>query len=54
MKLLYSEGKKVEIYFIRSRFISFDPVTSEDLTPYLFYDEVLVAIGWPSVVQTEN
>ena len=40
------DGVKVEIYFMRSSFISDDLLTDDEFTPYLFNDEILVGIGW--------
>ena len=43
------DGKTVEIYFMRSRSFNDGIVTDDEFTPYVFEDEVLVAIGWTAI-----
>ena len=50
----YKDQTKVEIYFVRSAWTSDEYLTSNELTPYLFYNEILVAIGWPAVEEKEQ
>ena len=54
----YNNQTKVEVYFVRSGVdgtgVSDGYVTSNELTPYLFYNEILVAVGWPAVEEMEQ
>ena len=40
------DGKVREIHFARSRRIPDGRTTDDEFTPYVFEDDVLVAIGW--------
>lgn len=50
----YNDRTKVEIYFVRSALITDGYLTSNELTPYLFYNEILVAVGWPAIEEQEQ
>lgn len=52
----YKDNMKVEVYFVRSAgaWVTEGEVSSDEFTPYLFIDEILVAIGWPAVEEFEN
>ena len=50
----YKDNYKVEVYFVRSGLVSLGRVSSDDVTPYLFVDEILVAIGWPAIDEYEK
>jgi len=39
-------GKAVDLYYFRSGWVSDGRLTDDELTPYLFIDNTLVAIGW--------
>lgn len=43
------DGKKREVYFLRSRSFNDGLVTDDEFTPYVFEDNVLVAIGWTAI-----
>ena len=40
------DGKRVDILYIRSDWISDGKTTDDELTPYIFEDQILVGIGW--------
>lgn len=42
-------GKKVEIHYFRSSRIPDGKTTDDELTPYTFVDDKLVAIGWQAI-----
>ena len=46
----YMEDDKVkEIYFFRSRSFTDGIVTDDEFMPYIFEDNILVAIGWTAI-----
>lgn len=50
----FKDDRIVEVFYVRSGWDMDNILTKRELTPYLFIDDVLVAIGWPSVEQFEN
>ncbi len=42
-------GKKVEIYYMRSGWQSDGLTTDDEFTPYVFVEDKLIAIGWASI-----
>ncbi len=42
-------GKRMDIHFYRSRSFADGLVTDDEFVPYVFADDVLVAIGWTAI-----
>jgi hypothetical protein len=46
----YTEnGKRIDIYYFRSNWVSDNLSTDDEFTPYIFTDNVLTAIGWRTI-----
>jgi hypothetical protein len=43
---LFSDGKRIEIFYMRSSRIPDGNTTDDEFTPYLFVDDELAGIGW--------
>ena len=46
---LISNGRVIDIYYMRSARIPDGATTDDELTPYVFIDDTLAAIGWQSL-----
>ncbi|MBT4934473.1 MAG: DUF3192 domain-containing protein [Rhodospirillaceae bacterium] len=40
------DGKRIEIFYMRSNRVDDGRTTDDELTPYVFVDDTLVAVGW--------
>ncbi len=45
-EMFMRKGKTIEIHYVRSGWIADGANTDDEYTPYIFEDDVLVAIGW--------
>ena len=43
------DGKRIEIYYMRSGRQADGLTTDDEFTPYVFQDDVLIAIGWAAL-----
>jgi hypothetical protein len=43
------DGKTIEIYYMRSGWVSDGLTTDDEFTPYVFTDGILTAIGWTAI-----
>ncbi|HZT07813.1 MAG TPA: hypothetical protein VFC51_12335, partial [Chloroflexota bacterium] len=48
-KFVNTEGKPVEIYYFRSGWVADGRLTDDELTPYVFIEDKLVAVGWTGI-----